>query len=123
MRLGQFHYSFSIQNFEIFEKIRENLVKLFEAISAAHCGYEKHIKNNTAPGDSWTIIAGEKSQFEVSDVIVRIEKAIMHDYTHFEGNLVKMVIFVYFTFLSRFRYIRCFSIVHQNWAKYNQFLT
>lgn len=56
-------------------------------ITAAHCGYEKHIKNNTAPGDSWTIIAGEKSQFEVSDVIVRIEKAIMHDYTHFEDDI------------------------------------
>ena len=43
------------------------------------------LKNNTSPGNSWTIIAGEKSQFEVTDVMVRIEKAIMHDYTHFEG--------------------------------------
>ena len=56
--------------------------------TAAHCGFEKHIKNNTSPGDSWTIIAGEKSQFEVSEVLVRIEKAIMHDYTHFAGKVI-----------------------------------
>lgn len=55
-------------------------------LTAAHCGFEKHIKNNTSPGDSWTIVAGEKSQFEVSEVLVRIEKAIMHDYTHFAGE-------------------------------------
>ena len=28
-------------------------------LTAAHCGFEKHIKNNTAPGPSWKVVAGQ----------------------------------------------------------------
>jgi len=34
-------------------------------LTAAHCGFEKNIKNNTAPGPSWKVVAGESSQFSL----------------------------------------------------------
>lgn len=55
-------------------------------LTAAHCGYEKHIKNNTAPGSSWKVIAGESSQYELNTGI-GISLAVMHDYTHYEDDI------------------------------------
>ena len=38
-------------------------------LTAAHCGFEKNIKNNTAPGPSWKVVAGESSQFSLLNLI------------------------------------------------------
>lgn len=55
-------------------------------LTAAHCGFEKNIKNNTAPGPSWKVIAGENSQYELNQGI-GISLAVMHEYTHYEDDI------------------------------------
>merc|ERR1712130_769609 len=55
-------------------------------LTAAHCGFEKNIKNNTAPGPSWRVVAGESSQYELNQGI-GISLAVMHDYTHYEDDI------------------------------------
>jgi len=55
-------------------------------LTAAHCGYEKNIKNNTSPGESWKVVAGEDSQWELAPGI-GVTLAVMHDYSYHNDDI------------------------------------
>ncbi|CAG5095833.1 Oidioi.mRNA.OKI2018_I69.XSR.g14359.t1.cds [Oikopleura dioica] len=55
-------------------------------LTAAHCGYEKNIKNNTSPGESWKVVAGEDSQWELAPGI-GVTLAVMHDYSYHSDDI------------------------------------
>ena len=48
--------------------------------------YEKNIKNNTSPGDSWKVVAGEDSQWELAPGI-GVTLAVMHDYSYHNDDI------------------------------------